>query len=408
MKIPFSPPYIDQDVIDSVTESLHSGWITTGPKVAALESELTTYLKAKSVVCVNSWTSGATLVLRWLGVDKDDEVIVPAYTYCATAMAVMEAGARPVMVDISSKDLTIDVEKIKQAITPKTKAIITVDIGGCPCQYDKIRELLAEEEIRKQFSAKTEVQEKLNRILLISDSAHAVGAEYQGKTITQWVDVSVQSFHAVKNITSAEGGAICLNLPEEMGDAEELRKYFKLMTLNGQTKDAFTKNQAGAWRYDIVDFGMKINLPDINAAVALAQLRKYDYLLEERKRVFELYHKLLSEYHWAILPPKSNNNFKSVYHLFPLRIKPITEQQRNQIIENLSKKEIATNVHYIPMPELTLFKNMGYKIQDYPQAFDAYTREITLPLYPQLTNQQVEYIVRNLVEEYYSVLNKNQ
>ena len=191
-------------------------------------------------------------------------------------------------------------------------------------------------------------------------------------------------------------------------DEEETRKFFKLMTLNGQTKDAFTKNQAGAWRYDIVDFGMKINLPDINAAVALTQLRKYDYLLEERKRVFELYHKLLSEYHWAILPPKSNNNFKSVYHLFPLRIKPITEQQRNQIIENLSKKEIATNVHYIPMPELTLFKNMGYKIQDYPQAFDAYTREITLPLYPQLTNQQVEYIVRNLVEEYYSVLNKNQ
>ncbi len=407
MKIPFSPPYIDDDVIESVCESLKSGWITTGPKVAALETELQEYLKAKSVICVNSWTSGATLVLRWLGVEKDDEVIVPAYTYCATAMAVMEAGAKPIMVDISSKDLTIDVEKIRKAITPKTKAVITVDIGGCPCQYDKIKEMLSEEAVLKQYTPKTDTQKKLNRILLMSDSAHATGAEFKNKTITQWVDVSVQSFHAVKNITSAEGGAICLNLPEQF-DVESTRKYFKLMTLNGQTKDAFTKNQAGAWRYDIVDFGMKINLPDINAAVALAQLRKYDYLLQERKRVFELYHSLLSEYHWAILPPKSNNNITSVYHLFPLRINPITEEQRNKIIENLSKKEIATNVHYIPMPALTLFKNLGYKAEEYPEAMDAFSREITLPLYPQLTNQQVEYIVRNLVEEYYSVLNKNK
>ncbi|MBO7224804.1 MAG: DegT/DnrJ/EryC1/StrS family aminotransferase, partial [Bacteroidales bacterium] len=296
MKIPFSPPYIDKDVIDSVCESLNSGWITTGPKVAALESELKDYLKAKSVIAVNSWTSGATLVLRWLGLKQDDEVIVPAYTYCATAMAVMEAGAKPVMVDISPRDLTIDVEKIREAITPRTKAIITVDIAGMPCQYDKIKQMLDTPEVREKYSASSDVQKKLNRILLISDSAHAVGAEYKGKTITQWVDVSVQSFHAVKNITSAEGGAICLNLPEQF-DEEETRKFFKLMTLNGQTKDAFTKNQAGAWRYDIVEFGMKINLPDINAAVALAQLRKYDYLIQERKRVFELYHSLLSEYH---------------------------------------------------------------------------------------------------------------
>jgi dTDP-4-amino-4,6-dideoxygalactose transaminase len=405
MKIPFSPPYIDEDVINSVCESLNSGWITTGPKVAVLETELKDYLKAKSVVCVNSWTSGATLVLRWLGVEQDDEVIVPAYTYCATAMAVMEAGAKPVMVDISPRDLTIDVEKIRQAITPRTKAIITVDIAGMPCQYDKIRQMLETAEIKEKFSPSSDVQKKLNRILLISDSAHAIGAKYQDKTITQWVDISVQSFHAVKNITSAEGGAICLNLPEEF-EAEETRKFFKLMTLNGQTKDAFTKNQAGAWRYDIVEFGMKINLPDINAAVALAQLRKYDYLLEERKRVFNLYHSLLSQYHWAILPPKSNNNFQSVYHLLLLRINPITEEQRNKLIENLSKKEIATNVHYIPMPELTLFKRMGYKIEDYPQSQDAYSREITLPLYPQLTNQQIEYIVRNLVEEYYNVINQ--
>mgnify|MGYP003466032755 CR=1 FL=1 len=235
MKISFSPPYIDQDIINSVCESLNSGWITTGPKVAALESELKDYLKAKSVIAVNSWTSGATLVLRWLGLKQDDEVIVPAYTYCATAMAVMEAGAKPVMVDISPRDLTIDVEKIREAITPRTKAIITVDIAGMPCQYDKIKQLLDTPEVREKYSASSDVQKKLNRILLISDSAHAVGAEYRGKTITQWVDVSVQSFHAVKNITSAEGGAICLNLPEQF-DEEETRKFISKSFRDGEIK----------------------------------------------------------------------------------------------------------------------------------------------------------------------------
>ncbi len=403
MKITFSPPYIDDDIIALVEDSLRSGWITSGPKVKALEEELENRLGVESCVCVNSWTSGATLVLRWLGVKPGDEVIVPAYTYCATAMAVMDAGAKPVMVDIND-EMTIDVEKIRQAITSKTKAIIPVDLGGWPCDYDKIRQIVECEEIRSMFVAESPVQEKLGRILILADSAHSIGAKLQGKNIAELADVCVLSFHAVKNITSAEGGAVCFSL--EAFDNKAEKAWFKMMSLNGQTKDAFTKNQAGAWRYDIVAHGMKINMPDVNAAIALGQLRKYDYLLSERKRVYELYRKLLGEYHWAILPPKDSQRKQSSYHLFPLRINNITEDQRDQIIAQMAEREIATNVHYIPMPCLTLFKQLGYKIEDYPKSLETYKREITLPIYPQLSDLQVEYIVRNLVEVYYKVTDK--
>ncbi|MDD2530006.1 MAG: DegT/DnrJ/EryC1/StrS family aminotransferase [Bacteroidales bacterium] len=401
MKIPFSPPYIDDDVIKEVNDSLVSGWITTGPKVAALEKGLQEYCKAKRVNCVNSWTSGAILMMRWFGLKEGDEVIVPAYTYCATAMSVMDAGGIPVMVDIKN-DLTIDIDKIKQAITPRTKAIIPVDLGGVPCDYNKIMELICSKEIKDKFHPNSTNQEKLGRILLISDSAHSLGATFNQKTIAQLVDVCILSLHAVKNLTSAEGGAICLNLPEPF-DNDDLYKEVRILSLNGQTKDAFTKTQAGAWRYDIIAHGMKFNMPDINAALALAQLRKYEYLLGERKRVYERYSELLKEYHWAILPQQDNKEITTSYHLYPLRINPITEDQRDRLIQYLAEKEIATNVHYIPMPMLTLFKNMGYKIEDYPIAYDTYTREISLPIYPQLTNQQVDYIVKNLVEGYYNV-----
>ena len=401
MKIPFSPPYIDDDVIKEVNDSLLSGWITTGPKVAALEKGLQEYCKAKRVNCVNSWTSGAILMLRWLGLKEGDEVIVPSYTYCATAMSVMDAGAKPIMVDIKH-DLTIDIEKIKQAITPKTKAIIPVDLGGVPCDYEKIIELICSKEIKDIFVPASSNQEKLGRILLISDSAHSLGATFNQKTIAELVDVCILSLHAVKNLTSAEGGAICLNLPEPF-DNDELYKEVRILSLNGQTKDAFTKSQAGAWRYDIVAHGMKFNMPDINAAIALAQLRKYDYLLGESKRVYERYSTLLKEYHWAILPQQDTKELTTSYHLYPLRINPITEEQRDKLIQYLAEKDIATNVHYIPMPMLTLFKNMGYKIEDYPIAYDTYIREISLPIYPQLTNQQIDYIVNNLVEGYYNI-----
>ncbi|MDD2577763.1 MAG: DegT/DnrJ/EryC1/StrS family aminotransferase, partial [Bacteroidales bacterium] len=397
----FSPPYIDDDVIKEVNDSLLSGWITTGPKVAALEKGLQEYCKAKRVNCVNSWTSGAILMLRWLGLKEGDEVIVPSYTYCATAMSVMDAGGKPVMVDIKY-DLTIDIEKIKQAITPRTKAIIPVDLGGVPCDYKRIMELICSKEIKDIFVPTSSNQEKLGRILLISDSAHSLGATFNKKTIAELVDICILSLHAVKNLTSAEGGAICLNLPEPF-DNDELYKEVRILSLNGQTKDAFSKSQAGAWRYDIVAHGMKFNMPDVNAAIALAQLRKYDYLLGERKRVYERYSTLLKEYHWAILPQQDTKELTTSYHLYPLRINPITEEQRDKLIQYLAEKDIATNVHYIPMPMLTLFKNMGYKIEDYPVAYDTYTREISLPIYPQLTNQQVDYIVKNLVEGYYNI-----
>lgn len=404
MKIAFAPPYIDEDVVASVNESLKSGWITTGPKVKALETELCSALDAKGVVCVNSWTSGATLTLRWLGVKEGDEVIVPAYTYCATAMAVLEAGATPVMVDIN-KDMTIDCSEVEKAITPRTKAIIPVDLGGLPCDYDKLREIVESKRAKDMFRAENDVQAKLGRALILSDSSHSIGAKFNGQTICHASDICVLSFHAVKNITSAEGGAICLNLPETF-DCDAIVKWLKIMTLNGQTKDAFTKTLAGGWRYDIIDLGMKINLPDVNAAIALAQLRKYDYLLSQRRRVYELYRKLLGEYHWAILPLKGTKQVSSSYHLFALRINPITEAQRDEIIRILAEREIATNVHYIPMPALTLFKRMGYKMEDYPESWDCYTREISLPIYPQLTDMQVEYVVRNLVDAYYRVTNK--
>ena len=401
MKIPFSPPYIDQDIINEVNDSLLSGWITTGPKVAALEEGLQHYCKAKRVNCVNSWTSGAILMLRWLGVKAGDEVIVPSYTYCATAMAVMDAGAKPIMVDIKS-DLTIDVDKIEEAITTKTKAKIPVDLGGVPCDYERIIKLVCSDKIKERFNPTSDNQKKLGRIMIISDSAHSLGATLKNKTIAELVDVSILSLHAVKNLTSAEGGAICLNMPKPF-DNEELYKEIRILSLNGQTKDAFTKTQAGAWRYDIVAHGMKFNMPDINAALALAQLRKYEYLLSERKRVYQRYSNLLKEYHWAILPQQDTEELTTSYHLYPLRINPITEEQRDKLIQYLANLDIATNVHYIPMPMLTLFKNMGYKIEDYPIAYDTYTREISLPIYPQLTNNEIDYIVKNLIEGYYSI-----
>lgn len=405
MKIPFSPPYIDDDVLKEVKDSLLSGWITTGPKVNALEEEVKQYVDCKACNAVNSWTSGAILSLKWLGVKKDDEVIVPAYTYCATAMAVMDAGAKPVMVDINN-DLTIDIEKIKKAITTHTKAILPVDLGGIPCDYKKIRELVESKEIKDMFTPESETQKTLGRIMIISDSAHSIGAKINNENVAQMVDICVLSFHAVKNITSAEGGMICLNLPKPF-DNEKLHSWFKIMSLNGQTKDSFSKTQLSSWRYDVVDRGLKINLPDVNAAIALAQIRKYDYLLSERKRVFDRYYNCLKEYSWAVLPFKSNEEIQTAYHLFPLRLNPITEKQRDLLIEYLAKKEIATNVHYIPMPCLTLFKNIGYDIKDYPVAYDTFKREITLPLYPQLTNEQVDYILKNLIEGYNTIIKEN-
>lgn len=399
MKISFSPPFIDDDVINEVVDSLKSGWITTGPKVKALEQEIKNFSQAQEVLCVNSWTSAAIMMLKWFGVKEGDEVIVPAYTYCATALAVMHAGATPVMVD-SEEDFNISVEAIRQAITPRTKAIIPVDIAGFPCDYDAIMSLVKEPEAKSQFVAETDNQQKLGRILVLNDAAHSLGAWYKkGMRTGSETDIAIFSLHAVKNVTTAEGGAICLNLPEPFDNAALYTELHRI-SLNCQTKDAFSKSKAGGWRYDIVGFGMKINMADVNASIGLAQIRKYEKLLIERKRVFETYDKAFSKCEWAILPPAEVGDKKTSYHIYALRIKNFSEEQRDAMIEEIAKKEVAVNVHFIPMPMLSFFKQLGYNIEDYPVAYNNYKHEISLPIYPQLTTEEVEYVVESVIEAY--------
>lgn len=403
MKIPFSPPYVNDDIINEVVDSLKSGWITTGPKVKALEDEIKKYSGAKEVLCVNSWTSGAIMMLRWLGIREGDEVIVPAYTYSATALAVYHAGGTPVMVD-STEDFNISVAGIRKAISPKTKAILPVDIAGFPCAYDEIMSLVNEPDIKKMFTPTSVVQQQLGRILVLNDAAHSLGATYtNGIKTGSETDVAVFSLHAVKNVTTAEGGAICLNLPEPF-DNKALYSKLRQMSLNCQTKDAFSKSKAGGWRYDITGLGMKINMADINAAMGLAQMRIYPALLKERKRVFGVYNDAFSSESWAILPPAIMRGKESSYHIYALRIRDITEAQRDQIIEVISNTGVAVNVHFIPMPMLTFFKENGFNIQDYPQAYNNFKCEISLPIYPQLTEKELHYIINAVKNAYKTVI----
>jgi len=401
--ISFSPPHVDSDVIEEVVDALNSGWITSGPKVRSLEEEICKISKVSNAVCVNSWTSGAILVLKWFGLKEGDEVIVPAYTYSATALAVLHCGAIPIMVDVTG-DFTIDVNAVKNAITPKTKVIMPVDIAGWPCDYNLINALVNEYSIKKLFIAETHKQTLLGRILIISDAAHSIGAFYNGSPAGRLTDITIFSFHAVKNITTAEGGAICLNLPDCFSNDEEY-KLMKLYSLNGQNKDAFTKAQSGGWKYDILFAGLKVNMPDVCAAIGLAQIRKYDSLLiKERERVARAYHAFFSKYKQFELPPLEDENRKSCFHLYALRLNNCTEDQRDLIIEEITQKGVAVNVHFIPMPMLTAFKNLGYKIEDYPVAYDNYSREISLPIYPQLTNEQVEYICETVLSSFKKVV----
>lgn len=400
MKIPFSPPYIDQSVIDEVEATLRSGWITTGAKAKELEEAIAKLSGVQAVLTVNSWTSGAILMLSWLGLRPGDEVIVPAYTYAATALAVIHAGGVPVIVDVGD-DFNISPDAVRKAISPRTKAIIPVDIAGFPCQYDAIRRIVRDPQVVRQFSPTSPVQHRLGRILILSDAAHALGAfAAKGRRTGQEADVTIFSLHAVKNITTAEGGAIALNLPAPFDNAKlysELRQY----SLNCQTKDAFTKNRAGAWRYDITGLGFKCNMPDLNAAVGLAQMRMIDLLYHERKRVFDGYVKGFARYPWAILPKEEDEDGRRTsYHIFALRIAGISEAQRNSMIDSIARQEIAVNVHYVPLPMLSYFAKLGYDIKHYPKAYELYACEISLPIYPQLTEAMVNAAVSAVVEAY--------
>lgn len=402
MNIPFSPPYIDELVMEEVNDSLHSGWITTGPKVKALEQSVAAYCGVEHALAVNSATSAMQLVLHWYGVGKDDEVIVPAYTYCATALAVIHAGAIPVMVDVN-EDFTINANALYNAINAKTKAIIAVDFAGWPCDYDAIFNVLNDHAVQNRFVPANEKQQQLGRLLVMADAAHSLGAVYKGRKSGSIADISVFSFHAVKNTTTAEGGVITLSMPQPFSN-KNIYDTLRLWSLNGQTKDAFTKSVAGGWKYDIVYPGFKINMPDVLAAIGVAQMKKYGtFILPRRKEIFELYDEGFSKYNWAILPPFVKDGYASSYHIYPLRIKNITEELRDKIIENIATAGVSVNVHFIPMPLLTVFRNMGFHIQDYPVSYSLYKNEITLPLYPQLTDEQCAYIIHTVsscVEKY--------
>ncbi|MCF1421963.1 DegT/DnrJ/EryC1/StrS family aminotransferase [Mangrovimonas futianensis] len=401
MKIPFSPPYITQSVLDEVMDSLQSGWITTGPKVKKLEEMIGHYTGAKNALGVNSATSGLILALKWLGVKKGDEVIIPAYTYSATALAVIHAGATPVMVDVKD-DFNISIEEIEKKITDKTKAIIPVDIGGWPCDYDEIMKITTNS--RHLFTPESVNQEKLGRILVLSDAAHSLGAKYNGTYLGASADLTVFSFHAVKNVTTAEGGAICLNLPEPFSNEDEY-KYLRCFSLNGQTKDAFTKSQAGGWKYDIVYPGIKVNLPDVLAAIGIAQLPEYfDSTLHQRKDIFSFYQDFFQQKTWAILPKFQDNTKVSSCHIYALRIADCSEEQRDEIMKKIAEKEVSVNVHFQPLPLLSVFKDMGFEIADFPSAYQQYKCEISLPIYPQLKEEQLNFITQTVSEAVESVL----
>lgn len=378
---------------------MDSGWITTGPKVLELERLVAEQVGLSHVACCNSATSGLMLLLHWYGITRGDEVIIPAYTYAATALAVLHLGARPVMVDCGP-DFNIDADKIRLAVTEKTKAIIPVDIAGWPVDYEAINQLVNEPDVSRQFQPSTEIQRQLGRILVLSDAAHSIGATYKNKPVGQWADFTVFSFHAVKNITTAEGGAMCINLPNPF-DHKEVYQTLRLWSLNGQTKDALAKTNGAGWKYDIVYPGFKMNLPDINAAIGLAQLRKYhSHILPERKRVFNAYVSAFTKFGWAELPPLDTESEKGSCHLFALRIKGIIEKQRDRMIDLITKTGVSVNVHFQPLPLLTVFRERGYKIVDYPVAHDSYAREISLPIYPELDQEKIEYIANAVAKAY--------
>lgn len=400
--IPFSPPRIDQKIIDEVTDTLRSGWITTGPKTKRFEKELSAYYGAQATLCLNSATAGLEIMLRWFGVKAGDEVIVPAYTYSATANVIIHCGATPVFVDVNADDFNISVASIEKAITPRTKAIMPVDFGGWPCDYDAINALV--KKYAATFQPETEEQRQLGRMLVLSDAAHSVGARYKGKLTGALTDVTVFSFHAVKNLTTAEGGAVALNLPAPF-DNEAVYKYLCVKTLHGQNKDALAKMQKGNWKYDIVEAGYKCNMTDIMAAIGLVELARYDSdTLVKRRAIFDAYTAGFTNENWAELPVYDQNGSVSSYHLYPLRIKGITEVQRDAIIQAIFDADVSVNVHFIPVPMMSFYKGLGYDISNYPVTYTNFAREISLPVFYDLNPEQVARVITAVKEAVKKVL----
>ena len=392
MRIEFSPPDITQLEIDEVVDTLKSGWITTGPKTKRLEQELSVFTNTDKTVCLNSATAAMELTLRVLGVGAGDEVITCAYTYTASASVIDHVGAKIVLVDTNKEDKFMDLEALENAITEKTKVIIPVDLAGKPCKYDEIFEIV--ERKKALFKPNNKLQEKIGRVVVMADAAHSLGAEYKGKPSGSVADFTCFSFHAVKNFTVAEGGSVTWNRVLGLDD-DEIYREFQLLSLHGQSKDALSKMKLGAWEYDIVAPNFKCNLTDIASGIGLAQLKRYPDLLKRRFEIVERYNK---GFEGTRVKPfvHFEEDKKSCCHLYIVNIEGASEEERNEIIVKMAEKGIATNVHYKPLPMHTAYKNLGFDIKNYPNAYNNYKSQITLPLHTLLTDEQVDYIIENL------------
>ncbi len=400
--IPFSPPRIDDKICDEVVKALKSGWITTGPRTKEFEKKITAYCGNKNTLCLNSATAGLEIMLRWFGVKEGDEVILPAYTYTATANVIIHCGATPVFVDVNEHDFNINTSAIEKAITSKTKAIMPVDFAGWPCDFEEINAISVRN--KDKFKPNNDIQKQLGRVLVLADAAHSFGASYNGKKTGSLCDVSIFSFHAVKNLVTAEGGAVCLNLPEPF-DNEAIYKYLCIKTLHGQNKDALAKTQKGNWRYDIIEAGYKCNMTDICAAIGLIEIERYDNdTLVRRREIFDKYAAAFIKDQRFTLPIYSKANKTSCYHLYPLRIKGISEQQRDAIIKEIFDRDVSVNVHFIPVPCMSFYKNLGYDIKNYPVAYKNYSAEISLPVYYDLNNELTETVIKAVLESVNKVL----
>lgn len=394
MKVSFSPPDITEQEINAVAETLRSGWITTGPKTKEFEKQIATFCHTSKAVCLNSATACLEGVLRILGVGPGDEVIVPAYTYTATASVVCHVGAKPVMVDTVKGGFEMDYDKVADSITTNTKVIIPVDLAGIICDYARLYNIVDAK--RNLFRPTNAIQKAFGRVIILADAAHAFGANQNGKICGEIADFTSFSFHAVKNLTTAEGGAVTWRNINGI-DNDELYKSFMFYSLHGQSKDALAKNQLGAWEYDIVSPAYKCNMTDIMAAIGLVQLNRYPLILSRRKTIIEKYNRAFKDLNVTVLNHYSATHSSSG-HLYLVRLNGKDEQYRNNIIVEMAKRDIACNVHYKPLPMMTAYKNLGFNISDYPNAFNQYRNEITLPLHTCLTDEMVDYVIDNFKE----------
>lgn len=389
MKIPFSPPDISDEEIKEVSEALKSGWITTGPKTKELERQVATFCETKRAVCLNSQTACAEMTLRLLGLDIDDEVITGAYTYTASASVVCHVGSKLVLIDTQRDSLEMDYIALEDAINENTKVIIPVDIAGIPCDYEKIFDIV--ERKKHLFKPKNEIQKAIGRIIVMADTAHSFGAVYKGKHTGGIADFSCFSFHAVKNFTTAEGGAVTWRDIKGI-DNEDIYKKYQLLSLHGQSKDALAKTQLGAWEYDIIGAWYKCNMTDVAAGMGLAQLRRYKGLLDRRREIIKKYDMSFKQLGINVLEHYTDK-YSSSGHLYITRIPGITLEQRNEIIIKMAESGIACNVHYKPLPMMTAYKNIGFSIENYPNAYNQFANEITLPLHTKLIDEEVEYVI---------------